>query len=220
MDCIRLAIDCIRFACSKEAGDFLFGKDKPFEIFPNAIDCEQFRFSEEKRKEVRKALNIENCFVMGHIGRYEEQKNHRKLIEILKAVSEKRPNAILMSIGDGVLMDDVKTYSKELGVYDKVLFLGQRKDVSDLINAFDVFLLPSLYEGFGIVQIEAQANGLHCFSSQGVIPAEADITGNVSFIPLEESSERDLNAIQTVKNKGYDSHLSAQRLTEVYESLV
>lgn len=226
-----LEIDCIRLACSKEAGEFLFGQ-KPFEVFPNAIDCEQFRFSPSERERVRKELGVENEFVLGHIGRYEEQKNHKKLVEILKAVLKLRPKSKLISVGDGILMQDVKDYAKKLGVYEKILFLGYRKDVASVMQAFDVFVLPSLYEGFGIVQIEAQANGLKCFSSKGVIPREANITGNVKFIPLANTAEqwaekivntnsqRDYNAIQHVIEEGFDIHFSAERLTNFYQSLI
>lgn len=224
-----LEIDCIGLACSKDAGEFLFGQ-KPFKIFPNAIDCEQFCFSPSEREKVRKELGIENQFVLGHIGRYEEQKNHKKLVEIFKAALELQPQAKLISIGDGVLVEEIKAYAKKLGVYQNILFLGYRKDVANIMQAFDAFVLPSLYEGFPIVQIEAQANGLHCFSSRDVIPGESNITGNVTFIPLSNTSEqwadtivntncqRDLNAIGIIKEAGYDIKSSASRLASFYES--
>ena len=226
-----LKFDCIKFACSREAGEFLFGTGAEFEVMNNAIDCDKFEFDPAIRAQVREELGIADSFVMGHIGRFEMQKNHEKLFEIFYEILQKRPNSCLVCVGVGSLMDNRKEQAKRMGIYDKVRFLGSRNDVKRIIQAFDFFVFPSKYEGFSITQIEAQVNGLKCFTSRSCVPFSSNITGNVRFIGLEEPAEvwaetilesnlmRDLSAIDVVKNAGYDIINAAKKLTEFYRSL-
>lgn len=174
-----------RFACSKHAGEWLFGKNIQFEIVPNAIELSKFDFSETTRVEVRKRLGIgPDQFVIGHIGRFVSQKNHLFLVELFRRLAERRANTMLVLVGTGELEPVVRESVSAYGLADKVLFLGQRDDVQLLYQAFDAFVLPSLYEGLGVVGVEAQRAGLPCVFSTAV-PSEVSLTSNVSFLPIE-----------------------------------
>ena len=178
---------CKRYACSQVAAQFMFG-DKTATIIPNMIDLRKYNFSEEKRNAKRKELDIENKFVICHIGRLSPQKNPIGLIDIFKAVLEIDPNSVLLSVGTGEIADEVHTYAKENGVYENILFLGKRTDIDYLLCASDIFLLPSFYEGLPIVAIEAQASGLPCILSDN-ISKETKIAENVYFLNLEHPVE-------------------------------
>ncbi len=175
-------------ACSKESAEYLFG-DRDCWVIPNAIDVQKFLYNEKIREEVRKDLNIENNFVVGHIGRFNIQKNHNFLIDVFRKVADKNPRAILLCVGEGPLQEEIKKKVKELSLEDKVLFLGVRKDAERLYQAMDVFVFPSLYEGLGIVGIEAQASGLKMVCSDG-IPDLAKVTPNVTSLALKDSTDK------------------------------
>lgn len=156
------------WACSWKAADFLYGEQIPkdkIRIMNNAIDLDNFRYDKSIRNSYRKELGLENCFVIGHVGRFSYQKNHKFLIDMFNEVSKKKKDARLMLIGKGPLEDELKEQVKSYGIEKLVLFLGKREDVNMLYNAMDVFCLPSFFEGFPIVAVEAQANGLPCFIS-------------------------------------------------------
>ena len=157
------------FACSEAAGKFLYGEKmmKAGKVFVmhNAIDCEKFRFRPEVRERFRKEMGLEGKFVIGHVGRFERQKNHEFLIEVFAEVHKKNENSVLLLIGDGSLKDPIRQKVIVLNLEEYVFFLGQRDDVADLLQTMDVFVLPSLYEGFPVSIVEAQANGLVCIAS-------------------------------------------------------
>ena len=177
------------FACSKAAGEFYYGKEAvdsgKVKIIPNAINLEKYKFNEATRNKVRKELNIEDKFVIGHIGRMAPQKNQKFLLKIFSEVKKEKNNAILLMIGDGLLKSEIQKEINKLNIKDSVLLLGVRDDIPQLLMAMDVFVLPSLFEGLGIVAVEAQAVGLKCILSNRV-PREVDC-GNCEFIGLEES---------------------------------
>ena len=174
-------------ACSEEAAKFLFGNKKCF-ILRNAIDTDQFDFNEKIRSKVRVELGLEGKFVVGHIGRFNIVKNHSFLIDIFYKISLLNENAILLLIGEGILEKDIKDKVAKYSLADKVQFMGVIENVNDLYQAMDVFVLPSLYEGLGIVGIEAQTSGLKCICSDG-IPPIAQITSNMETLSLSESSD-------------------------------
>lgn len=159
------------FACSELAGRWLFG-DKEFDkgnvyILNNAIDIDKFKFNEEKRKEKRKELEIDDdTLVIGHIGRFVAQKNHTFLIDIFNEVHKQNKNSILLLVGQGPLREEIEQKVKRLNLEKTVRFLGQRNDCNELYQVFDVFLLPSLYEGLPVVGVEAQAAGVKCIFSE------------------------------------------------------
>jgi len=176
------------FACSQPAAQNLFGNyiaNAEIRIIPNAIDLEFFVFDPSVRKEKRKELGIEEKYVIGHIGRFDTQKNHRLIIDIFNEIYKKSNNSILLLVGDGELRDDIEKKAEQLGLKESVIFTGVRSDVPGLLSAMDVFLFPSLWEGLGIALIEAQANGLHCIVSD-VVPDEAKVTELIEYVPLSE----------------------------------
>lgn len=191
------------FACSEFAGRWLFG-DKTFDrgevtVINNAIDFKKFKFSDELRKSVRNALNISDRFVIGHVGRFMTQKNHTFLVDIFNEVCKKRTDAVLLLLGDGPLMAKTKYKINELSISDKVIFTGNLSNPEIYYNAMDCFVLPSLYEGLGIVCIEAQVNGLPCIVSNGV-PKVAKISDKIEFLPLAESAVQWADKILDTKN--------------------
>ena len=173
------------FACSEDAGRYTF-KNKKFTVIYNAIDIDKFLFKQEVRENFRKELNIEDKFVIGNIGRLHEQKNQSFLIDVFYEIQKKKDNAILLIVGKGPLENELKEKVSNLGINNKVYFLGNRKDIERIYQGMDVFVLPSLFEGLGIVVIEAQVSGLPVIASTGVAK-EANITDNIQNIDLSES---------------------------------
>lgn len=188
-------------ACSKAAGDFLF--TKPFTIFPNAIDVSRFGYHPETREKVRKALNLTGKIVIGHIGRFTYQKNHEKLVAVFKAFYDRHPEARLLLIGEGEQASAIRHQVEALDLADEVIFYGTTPHVADLMQAMDVFVLPSRYEGLGITAVEAQAAGLPCVLAD-TIPAEAKITDDCAFVALQASPQVWADAIETIMRKPAD----------------
>lgn len=205
------------FACSELAGRWLFG-DKTFEqgkvtIINNAIDLDKFKYDEKVRKEKRKELNInDDTLVVGHIGRFVAQKNHTFLIDIFNELHTKEKNSILLLIGQGPLMGEIKQKVEALGISDSVKFLGQRDDVSELYQVFDVFLLPSLYEGLPVVGVEAQATGNLCILSDSMTQ-ETKVLDTTRFISLDKGVIEWLSIILDDYNK-FKRHNSTDEITE------
>ena len=185
--------------CSELAGRWLFGNEEYDKgnvyLLNNAIDLDKFKYNETVRKKKRKELGInDSTFVVGHIGRYVEQKNHRFLIDIFNEINKKEKDSILLLAGQGPLMDEMKEKVKNLGIEDKVKFLGQRNDASELYQAFDLFLLPSLYEGLPVVGVEAQASGNLCYLSDDMTK-ETKVLDSTVFMSLSNTEEEWANAI-------------------------
>ncbi len=183
----------VKVAPSTLAAEYTFGKgcikNKKASILHNAIEIDNYLFRADARENLRKELNIEHKFVIGHIGRFMQQKNHKFLIDIFYEITKKCDNAHLVLVGTGHLEAEIKEKVEALKLEDKVTFLGVRSDVPELLSAFDVKLFPSLYEGMPNTIIEAQASGLHCVISDTITP-EADITGLVDYLPLNLSPSK------------------------------
>lgn len=158
-----------KMACSQLAGKVYFGKK--FTVVNNGIDVEKFSYNTALRAQKRKELDLEHNFVVGHVGRFSREKNHSFLINIFAELVKKEPTARLVFVGDGTLKQAIEQQVLNKGLTGKVLFLGIRKDVAELYQVFDCFVLPSLHEGLGIVAIEAQAAGLPCVLSN-TLPSE------------------------------------------------
>ena len=228
-----LKLPCECFACSREAGEWLFGSNQDFKVINNAIDCDKFQFRSEVRSRIRQEFRFGDKFVIGHVGRFEDQKNHLRMLRIFKTVLEKCSNSVLVLVGIGSLQDQCMQLAHDLEISDQVLFLGTRADVPELMQAFDFFWLPSLYEGFPFVLVEAQASGLVCVASTNV-PVECNVTGNVHFIDLEKSDSEWADIVleyrkittdrskfaEKMKELGYDINQNAMELCSYYESLV
>lgn len=180
-------------ACSKFAGEWMFGK-KAIEqgnirIINNAIDLDKFSYNEKTRKKMRSEFNIkEDTLVIGHVGRFVHQKNHDFLIELFKEVNRINKNCILVCVGDGPLKQNIEEKVKKYKIDKNVKFLGIRKNVNELYNMMDLFLLPSWYEGLPVVSIEVQANGLKAIISDKV-SLECKVMDNIEFLSL---TKRDL----------------------------
>lgn len=221
------------FACTEHAGRWLFGNQtfdqgKVF-VMNNAINLDKFKYDEKIRRFKRKELGIkDDILVIGHIGRFVSQKNHSFLIDIFREIHEKNKNSILILAGQGPLESDIKEKVKLLNLTDSVMFLGQREDANELYQVFDVFLLPSLYEGLGIVLIEAQCAGCYCIASNEV-PRTAKITQNLEFLALENNEkewyelvkENKLNSkrnnyVSDIKKSGYDIAEEVVKLNNIY----
>lgn len=226
-----LRIPCEKLACSDEAGKWLFGENSKYQIINNAISTQNFVFSLSERQKYRNLYGIGDKFVVGHVGRLENQKNHKFLLKIFKSILDKKKNSILVLVGDGSLMEEIKNEATHLGIIENILFLGSQKETAKIYNMFDVFVLPSIYEGFGITLLEAQINGLSCFTSATVVPDTVNITGNVKYISLKvdsekwaeeiiQSSERKNIALSDIKNAGFDIEKNAKQLCSYYESLI
>ena len=182
----------VRFAPSTEAADFVFGKNcitkgNAF-LINNGINLNEFVFSNDTRNSVRKEFGVQDKLVVGHVGRFYKQKNHNKLISIFFEIQKKRPDAVLMLVGEGELENDIKKQIYQLGIQDKVIFTGVRKDVNRLLTGMDVFVFPSLYEGMPNTVVEAQATGLPCLVSD-TITREISITDLISFMRIENDSQ-------------------------------
>ncbi|WP_295910972.1 glycosyltransferase [uncultured Bifidobacterium sp.] len=173
------------WACSKVAGQWLFPDVSlaNIRVVPDAIDMSCFRYSEKSRKSLRKQLQIsDDSFVFGHVGRFEEQKNHEMLLKIFSLIRKKRANIILMLVGEGILMRKICMQAESMGISDSVRFVGAVSDVSSYYSVMDAFLFPSKFEGFGMAVIEAQTSGLSCLVSD-TVPVDVDIT-SVSHLSL------------------------------------
>lgn len=224
------------FACSNVAGQWLFDEkllqSSEFHVVHNALDIKKFLYSEPESVNIRKELAIEEKFVIGHIGRFEEQKNHKFLLEIFHEVVKKRDDAVLILVGNGELLEESRRVVKVYGIEDKVKFLGIRNDVERIWKAIDLFLFPSLFEGLPIVALEAQAAGVYSILSDA-ITQEVKITDNVKFVSLNKGKEywvqqilqcadyqrNDVqNAIilEQFKKAGYDICEEAKRLKKYY----
>ena len=198
------------WAVSKLAALFAFGnKQNNIAITPNPIDIQVYRFNEQTRQRVRKELGVENNLVIGHVGRFTTEKNHGYLFKVAKALKDEIPNSVLLSVGYGSRMEEYKNVASQIGL--DVKFLGMRKDVPELLQAMDVFVLPSLYEGLGTVAVEAQAAGLPCVVSD-TLPEECSIVPSmVTFLPIKNSNIKDWVST-IIKNSEYER-------VDTYESL-
>lgn len=180
------------FACSQLAAQWMFGKaffeQHPVTVIRNAVETEKFSFDPVVRKQYRDALSLNGKFVVGHVGRFMQQKNHFFLIDVFHKIHQKEPNSILLLVGEGELLQSVRNKVNALNLNQSVLFLGTRKDVNALYQAMDVFVFPSIFEGLGIVLMEAQASGLKCLVSD-VVPPDTHVTSNLESISLNQSVE-------------------------------
>lgn len=172
-------------ACSYDAGKFLFSHRKNIKIVYNAIDINRFGFDKKVRDDKRVELNLNDRFVIGHVGRFTKVKNHRFIINVFEEIVKMRENAFLLLVGDGELRNEISLLVHQRKLEDKVLILSNRDDVSELYQAMDVFVLPSKYEGLGMVAVEAQISGLKVLVSSN-IPSEVAISDDLEFCKLNK----------------------------------
>ena len=220
------------FACGNDAAKWMWGK-KAFNkgkvyIMKNAIHAESFNFSPEKRERIRNEYNISDKFVIGNVARFSYQKNHEFLINVFAEVKKLRSDAILMLIGRGELEDDAKAQARALGLQDSVIFMGVRNDVPDLVNAMDVFALPSRFEGLPVTLVEIQANGLPAVISENVTK-EMAMSKDFTFISLSRPASDWAKTItekhrddskNLIRNTIYDLNVATNELRSKYLSMI
>lgn len=176
------------FSCSGLAAEAVFGSkntlDGKVKIIPNAIDVAPFRYQEEVRQKMRSSLGVEDKFVIGHVGRFHYAKNHEYLLKIFVKIAEKKENAVLFLLGEGSLMEEMKKLAISLGIEEKVIFFGNKKETWDYYQAMDYFVFPSRFEGLPGTVVEAQSAGLKCLISD-TIAKEVGITDLVTYKSIE-----------------------------------
>lgn len=178
---------CNRFACSAAAGKFLYGKHSCYYILPNAIERQRFQYNPKIRKSYREQLNLNDSFVIGHIGRFVPQKNHGFLLDILEELQKRIPNTKLLLIGNGLTREKFFEQVEHRNLEKKIIFLNQRQDIPELLQAMDIYMLPSLYEGLPVSCLEAQAAGLTCLIADTVTP-EIKLSERVLLLPLTDKN--------------------------------
>lgn len=214
------------FACSTEAGELLF-KNEKFKLINNAIDLERYSYNLSIRNEYRIKLGLTDYFVIGHVGRFAEQKNHAYLLDIFTEYKLKNSQTKLLLIGEGPLKESIEHKANRLGIFEDIIFIGFNNEVEKYYQAMDLFILPSLYEGLPVSGIEAQASGLPCIFSDTI--SEEVAIANVYFIDIKEKALKNIMPIvdvenkyirtkndEKIKEKNYDIHLETLKLEKLY----
>lgn len=218
-------------SCGEKAGQFMFGNRK-FLVIHNAIDLQKFSYNEAMRISKRHELHIQqDCFVIGHVGRYCYIKNQLFLIDVFSEILRKNQNSMLLLVGNGPDEAKIKLKIDTLGISDKVKLLKNRDDVNDLYQVMDVFVMPSLFEGLPVVGVEAQANGLPCILSNQIsnevilsncvrmLDLNAGISAWKNMI-MSANSKRSFDSINQLEANGYNVVLESKKLSEFYNSLM
>lgn len=223
------------FACGEDAGKWMFGKHR-FTIIPNGRNLKKYEYDTKKRTEYRNKLGISSdALVIGHVGRFNRQKNHEYLVRIFSEVYKKKGNSYLVLVGTGEKVEEIQILVKELEFGKNVIFTGVIENISDYLSAFDVMLLPSLYEGLPLVVIEWQIAGLPCIVSD-TVTKECAITSLVKFESIKKEPEAWADDIRNlalqdrndskeiifneIKTAGYDIESGAEKLKSLYSMLV
>lgn len=217
------------FSCSEEAGRWLFGSGivagEHHYVLKNAIDAGAYRYDASLAQSMVRELGLEGKFVCAHVGRFHPAKNHDFLLRAFQKIRRARDNALLMLVGDGDLRPQIEARIRQLGLGDSVLLLGSRSDIPRVLQAADLFLFPSAWEGLGIVAVEAQAAGLPCICSDRV-PELVKVTPACQFLPLEEelwvSAALEAPCVrrdtyEEIVRAGFDIHATADWLTAFYQ---
>lgn len=229
-DMIDGTIADVFLACSKEAADWLYGANVPKEkivIVKNTIDTRSFMYKEEIRHRIRQGAGLADRYVIGHVGRLEKEKNHEYLLKIFAQLHRNHPDTVLLLVGDGSCRKKIEDQITSLGIGDCVILTGKKDNVPDYLHIMDVFVFPSLIEGFGLSLLEAQCCGLWCIGSTNV-PKTAFVTEYAERIPLaapdrwihrleELSGGYDRRSQDTLlREKGYDTPSQIRRLERIY----
>ncbi|WP_165247911.1 glycosyltransferase [Adlercreutzia sp. ZJ141] len=217
-------------ACSKEAAISVFGKSASEKavLINNSINVEVFRFNEETRVSLRDSLGLGSRLVLGCVGNLGEEKNVSFAIQVLNRLIKQGIDASLVLVGDGPEKERLETMCRSLGIKENVLFLGRCSDVQRYLNVFDVFLMPSLYEGFGFAALEAICSGLPALLSTN-IPRDFSFYPFVYYLRLEDGPESWAEAIahanrthnrkdaaDIVRRNGYDKSALRSCIQKLY----
>ena len=220
------------FSCSNESGLSKFTKrfiySSKYAVINNAIETSKFYFNSELREKIRSQYGIQDKFVIGSVGRLEAQKNYLFILDALKLYADKNNNFCLFLVGEGSQRRAIEEKIKALDIEEHIILVGKVTQPEIFYSAMDIFILPSIYEGFGFVNIEAQVSGLPCIVSEAV-PREIDISGRVEFLKLEPQTwcKAFQNAFETqpverqsVKTSKYDLVQETIRLEAFYQSIL
>lgn len=218
-----------KFACSREAGIWMYGKKAvdsgEVTVVYNGIDVSEFKYNEETAKRYKEEMGLTGRTVLGHIGRFNYQKNHEFLIDIFHEYLKKDPNAVLLLIGKGELEEAIRKKVDSLGINESVRFMGTRGDIPNLLNAMDCFVFPSHFEGLSVVLVEAQCNGLSIVANKNTAP-DAVISDGLYLLPLgskEEWAEKIAEVAgkrtENILSDKFDIKKTVQLLTEKYLSM-
>lgn len=213
---LPMLVPDVKIAPSELAAEYTFGKRavRKHQVckLPNALDLSLFAFDAEKRTRYRADLGLEDKLVIGHVGRFNEQKNHDFLLDVFAQFHKTHVNSVLVLIGNGELEEKIRQKAKDLGIAESVRFLGVRRDVPELLCAMDAFLFPSFYEGMPNTVIEAQTTGLPCLISDRITP-EARVTDLVQFASLDQTPEHWAQQLGSMaEKKPADRSLAAPKM--------
>ena len=221
------------FSCGRDAAVWLYGKkfcdSHEVMILNNAIHSSWYLENKEVRKEMRVKMNLDENFVVGHVGRFFPQKNHTFILDVFRAIHDKNPLAKLLLVGDGGLRHEIEKKILALDLKDSVILTGNVPDVYNYMQAMDIFLFPSNYEGLPLVLIEAQAAGLRCFSSAGAVTEEVNLAGLIEYIPLSKPAEywadrilrcaagyERIDTYEQIVKSGYDAETAVEWIQNFY----
>lgn len=220
------------FACGEKAGKWLYGKENTEKVIvlKNAIDAKKYIYNKNIDNEVRYEFGLQNQFIVGHVGTFKEAKNHYFIIDVFREIIKFRENAVLLLVGDGELRPQIEKYVSDHCLNKKVIFAGSRSDIYRIVQCFDIFIFPSLWEGLPVSMIEAQAGGTMCFISN-TMPSECCVTPNTRIISLEKAADYWAACIikesshlvkqsmyDRIVEAGYDIYENAKWLQEFYMS--
>lgn len=217
-------------ACSDKAGKWMFGQRHPFQVVPNAVDVNRFAFSEGLRAKIRNELGLDQKFVLGHVGRFHSVKNHRFLLQVFADYHKKNPQSLLLLAGDGPEREAMEQLAQQFQIAESVRFLGSCSNIDELLMAMDVFCFPSLYEGFPVSLVEAQAEGIPCLISDRITRECSVCSDLVQFVPVDQGTEPWVQALeqlqgrkaqrrsraQAIRDAGFEITCEAHRLQETY----
>lgn len=218
-----------KFSCGKEASKYMFFRDNAY-LVNNAIDLRKYAYNGTVRKKMRSELGINDELILGHVGRFIELKNHKLLLNICKCFITDGVEFKLLLIGDGELFQSIKKMAKKLDIENSVIFTGNVNNVSDYLQAMDLFVLPSYYEGFPTVAVEAQSAGLKCLLSD-TITHDVNVTGLVEFYSIKESPKdwkkkihamlpyERIDTSSKLQNRGFDIVTETNKLAKVYHEI-
>lgn len=215
-----------RLACSESAAQWFYSTEN-YKIINNGIDVERFQYDPQVRDSIRKCLGLEDSYVVGHVGRFGVEKNHTKLLNVFFELKKIKPDAKLVLCGDGEERTHIETQIEELHLKDSVLLLGVINNVHQVLQAMDVLMMPSLFEGLPFALLEAQASGLRCVVSD-TVSQESNITGQMVFLPLDlddskwaqellkdDSPVNRYESAAVISNNGYNINSSIKEIEQI-----
>lgn len=226
----------MRWSCGIEAAKCYFGenavKNNDYLLIHNAIEVDRFAFNAKVRADMRRRYKLEDKLVIGHVGRFMAQKNHKKQLEIFSEIKKRETSAVLVLLGDGELEAEMEQYADKLGIKNSVMFMGNVANVNEWYQAFDAFALPSVWEGLPVVGVEAQTADLPCVFSANVTK-EIAVTPNADFIGIDRSASEWAELILKKANKkqrtdrrddirkaGYDIEIEAKKMQDKYMEII